>query len=193
MARINYVLLDFENIQESDWDRIAGKPVKVLLVYGQQKRYFDLATVSKLLACSSQLEFIESKKSGRNAADLIIAERIGELRSNDPSGYFHIVSRDKGFDSLVENLRAKKVLAARRQAFREIPILMNLGERVAHVRDYITQKATGLPGKLTTLQSQIQVFFGKGLADAEVAAIIDALKEQGVLTIGDRGKVTYRS
>jgi hypothetical protein len=32
MSRTNYVFIDFENIQEVEFARLAGKPVKVALV-----------------------------------------------------------------------------------------------------------------------------------------------------------------
>ncbi len=34
MPRPNYIFIDFENVQEIDLPRIAGKPVKVTLVLG---------------------------------------------------------------------------------------------------------------------------------------------------------------
>ncbi len=37
MTRMNYIFVDFENVQETDSERIAGKPVKVVLMLGEQQ------------------------------------------------------------------------------------------------------------------------------------------------------------
>jgi hypothetical protein len=37
-TRINYIFVDYENVQEVDLDLIVGKAVKVFLVFGQRKR-----------------------------------------------------------------------------------------------------------------------------------------------------------
>lgn len=191
MGRTNYVFVDFENVHEADWDRVAGKPVHVTLVLGEQNRYFPIPMVKQMLKCAAQIALIESKKTGKNAADFILAKLIGERNASDPHGYFHIVSKDKGFDALIDHLKGEKILAARRISFSDIPVLMNLEERIAHFESFLKQKATGLPGKLTTLQSQIQVIFGKALTVDEVDAIVSGLKKRGVLATGGDGKVSY--
>ena len=38
MSRTNYIFIDCENVQETDLDRIAGKPVKVVLVLERTTR-----------------------------------------------------------------------------------------------------------------------------------------------------------
>jgi hypothetical protein len=191
MSRTNYIFLDFENVQEADWGRIAGRPVKVIVVYGQEKRYLEIRAIEALVRCASQVEMVESKKTGRNAADMLIAERIGEIKAVDPHGFFHIISKDKGFDSLVENLRVRGTLAARRTSFAEVPVLMNLEERITCFAVFLRTNPKNRPGKLSALHSQIQVNFGRALAAEEVDQIVNGLKRREVLRIDDKGKVSY--
>ena len=191
MSRTNYVFVDFENVHETDWDRVAGKPVHVTLVLGEQNKYFPISMVKQMLKCAAQVSLVESKKAGKNSADFILAKLIGERNASDPHGYFHIVSKDKGFDALIDHLKGEKILAARRRSFSDIPVLMNLEERVTCFESFLKQKVTGLPGKLARLQSQIQVNFGKALTADEVDAIVSELKKRSVIAVNDQGKVTY--
>src|SRR6266850_1576411 len=48
MTRTNYIFIDFENVQEADLARIAGKPVQVVLVLGEQHRKLPVALVRQL-------------------------------------------------------------------------------------------------------------------------------------------------
>jgi len=41
----------------------------------------------------------------------------------DPEGYFHIISKDTGFDPLIKHLKAKKMRVNRRKDLAEIPVL----------------------------------------------------------------------
>jgi len=49
MPRTNYIFVDFENIQDLDLDRIANKPVRVILVLGERNRNLPVALVKMLL------------------------------------------------------------------------------------------------------------------------------------------------
>ena len=45
--------------------------------------------------------------------DFHIAFYIGRLSKEEPGSEFHIVSKDKGFDPLVQHLRSLKIKASR--------------------------------------------------------------------------------
>ncbi len=38
MSRTNYIFVDYENIQETELDRIADKPIKVTFVLGERNK-----------------------------------------------------------------------------------------------------------------------------------------------------------
>ena len=54
-----------------------------------------------------------SPKSGKNAADIVLAYYLGQAAAADPKGYLHILSTDEGFDSLVELLHSRKMKVKR--------------------------------------------------------------------------------
>lgn len=45
MIRTNHIFIDFENVQETDLDRLAGKPVKVTYVLGERHKNLPIALV----------------------------------------------------------------------------------------------------------------------------------------------------
>lgn len=191
MARTNYIFIDFENVHETDWDRIVGKPVMVTVVLGAQHKNMPIPVVKKLLKCASQVQLVETKRTGKNSADFVLAELIGEQKKADPHGYFHIVSKDRGFDATIEHLRENKVLAARRASFSEIPVLMNTAERVKSLTAYFKDNPDNRPGRSKTLETQIQTIFGKALSPEEVAATIDGLIAAKIIKLSEKGIVEY--
>ena len=191
MNRTNYIFVDFENVQLVEWDRVVGRPVHVTLVLGEQHKYFPVSVVKQMLSCATQVSLVETKRTGKNAADFILAELIGARSTTDPQGYFHVVSRDKGFEALIEHLRGKKILAARRESFAEIPVLMNAKERIAACEAFWADKTTGRPGKRSTMEAQIQALFARTLTAEEVDEIIADLTKRKIVAFDENGKVRY--
>lgn len=191
MSRINYIFIDFENVQETDFDRIAGKPVKVTLVLGERHKKLPVELVSKLLKYAAQVELVETKRNGKNALDLVLAQHIGEAKKADPHGYFHIVSKDKDFDALIGHLKDNDTLAARRSAFSEIPVLMNLVERGKRMAGYFKANPKNRPQQLKSLASLIRVQFGETLSADELKATINELLRLKVILLSEKGDVTY--
>lgn len=191
MSRTNYIFVDFENVQEKDWERIAGKPVKVVLVLGVQQKNLPVHLVRKLLKLGSQVQLVEVKRAGKNALDLVLAHYVGAIRVKDPEGYFHIVSKDTGFDSLVGHLHEEGAFAKRSASFREIPILMNAEERVRYVSRDLREHIATRPMKRPDLESRIQNRFGRALSGTDVSETIEGLTRDGTVTLLDSGEVKY--
>jgi hypothetical protein len=122
----NYIYIDFENIQEVDIHLIADRPVKVVIALGMRQTNLPVEMVKALLKYPAQVELVEVGVQGKNALDFVLAYYIGQQTLQDPKGYFHILSRDKGFDSLVEHLRDQKKISIRRhERFADIEVLKN--------------------------------------------------------------------
>ncbi|MCR3984967.1 PIN domain-containing protein [Aeromonas caviae] len=111
--RTNYVLIDFENVQPERLAVLAKDHFKILVFVGanQSKLVFD--TVSVIQQLGDKAQYIKIAGSGPNALDFHIAFYIGQLAASDPTGFFHIISKDKGFDPLIQHLKDKKIFAAR--------------------------------------------------------------------------------
>ena len=192
MIRTNYIFVDFENVQETELDRIAEKPVKVVLVLGQRNSRLPVKLVTLIHKFSEQVRLIEASLMGKNALDFVLACEVGVECGKDPQAYFHILSRDKGFDVLVNHLKAKGVHARRCNTFNEIPVVMNLAERVQRLASDFKMPKTTRARKRKGLEAQIQQVFGKALSPEELAATIRGLIAEKIITLSDQGEVAYR-
>ena len=138
MSRKNFIYVDYENKKDLDLERIAGKPVEVILAVGPLTKTLPVPLVEKILGVAAQVRILKSVQVGRNALDLLIATDLGREKDRHPKAYFHILSGDKDFDSLQGNLRAQGILFARRDSLAEIPILMKDKERLAFLRQQLS-------------------------------------------------------
>ncbi|NIA27393.1 MAG: hypothetical protein GWP02_04995, partial [Desulfobulbaceae bacterium] len=99
----NYVLIDFENVHPKNLELLTKHPFKVFVFVGasQTKVPFDLADSMQFLG--NDARYIKISGNGQNALDFHIAYYIGELAGKDADAQFHIISKDKGFDPLIQH------------------------------------------------------------------------------------------
>ena len=193
--RINYVLVDFENVQPASLDALAQDHFQLMVFVGasQTKVPFELA--ASLQRLGPRAEYIKIAGNGANALDFHIAYTIGRLSATDPTAYFHIVSKDTGFDPLILYLKSKKVFADRVKAIDEIAQVKAANsklpaERLDVVLLWLRQNTASRPRTVKTLSSTIASRFQKQLAEDEVAALVDELVSRGhIAVVGS--KVSY--
>jgi hypothetical protein len=193
--RKNYVLIDYENVQPDFMAALDKEHFNVVVFVGanQAKVTFEVASV--LQQMGGRAEYIKISGNGSNALDFHIAFYIGQIAAQDPEAYFHIVSKDTGFDPLIQHLKSKKILASRSKSVADIPLVKisnskSASEKAAAVLANLQQRGTSKPRAVKTLSSTINSLFQKSLSEQEVGAIIKELEKQGAITITE-SKVTY--
>lgn len=193
--KINYVLIDYENVQPEAMAVLGEEHFKVIVFVGanQAKVTFDVA--SALQQMGDRAEYVKITSNGSNALDFHIAYYIGKLASSEPDAYFHIVSKDSGFDPLIQHLKAKKILVCRSKDVSEIPIVKAANsksptDRLAVVISDLQRRGSAKPRTAKTLSSTINGIFQKQLSEQDVAALLAALQKSGVVTV-TATKVSY--
>ncbi len=193
--RTNYVLIDFESVQPQSLTTLAQDHFKVLVFVGanQNKLPFDVA--ASLQELGSRAEYIRISGNGSNALDFHIAYYIGRLAAEESSAYFHIVSKDTGFDPLIQHLRSKKILAGRVAAIADIPVVKvstakSPVERSAVILGRLQQLKTSKPRTIKALSSTIASLFQNQLPEDDVEALVQRLFHDGYLKIAG-ANVTY--
>ncbi len=84
----------------------------VFIGANQTKVPFEVAQAMQ--AMGSNAEYVKIAGNGSNALDFHIAFYIGQLAAADPTAFFHIISKDSGFDPLIAHLKIEqKIFAAR--------------------------------------------------------------------------------
>lgn len=119
----NYILIDYENVQNIDLSCLKEKNfyIKIFIGTNQTKIPIDLVLRSQELG--NQVEWIQINGSGKNALDFHITFVLGKLVQQDPEAFFHIISKDTGFDPLINYLKNQKTLCARKE---DISLITNL-------------------------------------------------------------------
>jgi len=195
--RINYIFVDYENVQEVDLDLIAGKAVKVFLVVGQRRKSLPSLLARQIHQYHDQVTWIESEGATHNALDLVLAYHVGLQAKADPKGYFHILARDKDYDALIKHLRANSILASRDDEFARIPALvamtrLSLEERVKWVVERFQKNKASRPKRKQSLLTTIRSFCRKELSDEEVQQIVTAMVAKKLIELTPQGEVVYR-
>jgi hypothetical protein len=193
--RTNFVLIDYENVQPESLAGLNGEHFRVLLFVGanQTKLPFEIATAMQQLG--SHAQYVKISGNGSNALDFYIAFYIGELSSKDPTAYFHIISKDSGFDPLVQHLKSRKISALRSKSIEEIPLLKaantkSISEKVAVVVTNLRQRGASKPRAISTLSSTVVSLFQKQLTETELSELLAALQSQGIVSVSGN-KVSY--
>ena len=191
-----YVLIDYENDHPNNLELLAEHPFKVLVFVGQNqaKIPFDLADSMQLLGKDSQ--YIKIAGSGQNALDFHIAYYIGELAAAEPDAYFHVISRDKGFDPLIRHLKDRKIRVQREKDLGEIPLLQlptkaSPDEKIAAIVKNLGGRGQSRPRKVKTLQNTINSLFTKKLDEKELNELINEMKKRKLIVV-NQNNVSYK-
>lgn len=186
--RTNYVMIDFESVQPSDLALLDAEHFRVLVFVGanQPRIATDFAEAMQRLA--SRGEYVRISGSGRNALDFHIVFHIGLIAAAERDAFFHVISKDTGFDPLIAHLKGRKVFAARSATIADIPILKAdaaspLSGRTAAVITDLQRRGAARPKSVRTLMNTISAVFQKQLADAEVQALFDGLVSRRIVQV----------
>jgi hypothetical protein len=193
--RVNYVLIDFENVQPDTLGILQLECFRVLVFVGanQTKLTFDIAEAIQRMGDKAQ--YIKISGNGSNALDFHIAFYIGQLSQSTPDAFFHIISKDTGFDPLVKHLKTKGILASRVATIQEIPLIKAAtaktpAERLPLIIERLKQLKASRPRTVKTLSNTISSAFQKKLTDDDITALLQELKTAQAITIQDT-KVSY--
>ena len=193
--RTNFVLIDLENVRPENLSLLTGGQFKVKVFAGSQQKSVTLDMAQALQPLGAEAEYVRIEGHGKNALDFHIAYYIGRLAVECPGAFFHVISKDAGFDPLIRHLKSKKIYCLRWAAVEDIPLVRllhskSLPDRVAAVLDFLSRRNAGRPRTLKTLGSAIRALFQSSLSDEEIEKVIDGLKKRGVVTERD-GKIAY--
>lgn len=194
--RTNYILIDYENIQPKVLSGLDAEHFKVMVFVGANQSKISFETAAALQALGEKAQYIQISGNGTNALDFHIAFYIGRLAAEEPTPYFHIISKDKGFDPLIEHLRSRKILAARSTDISDIPLLKiansrSPAEKRVAIIEHLRTRGAAKPRTLKTLTNTILTLFQKQVPEEEVKALLRTLSDEGAVTVSGT-KVAYK-
>ncbi len=193
MPRTQYIFIDYENVCEADLSRIVGRPAKVFMVLGVRHKNLPVSLFLFAQNHPEQLRIIQTPVQGRNALDFVLTLELGRIIAADPGGYFHIVSKDTDFDSIVRHLKSEKKLIARHASLVEIPAFWTQEERLAHLQAELEDTAKPRPATRKTLVNKIKSAFENKAEPEFIEKTIKTFVQTGILDFTETDKVHYKA
>ena len=214
--RKNFVLVDFENVQPQDLGLLKDDyfHVKIFLGLNQSKIHVEVAAAMQRLG--PRAEYVILEAAGKNALDFHIAYYIGCLSAEDPAAYFHIISKDTGFDPLIRHLKSRKIFAKRSICIADMPCFAtavvtavpaavaaapvpvtatpaataSTDDRLSIAVSDLQRRGASKPRAKKTLLSTLNALFKQALTEAELERLFQALCRRGYVKL-DGTKITY--
>jgi hypothetical protein len=124
---LTYVLVDFENVQPQDMDLLRGEQYRLTIFRGPHQKRVDFDIVESLQPLGDNVKHVRSERHGKNALDFHIAFYMGRLvqehkgNGSRESGTarFILVSKDGGFEALLQHIESLGYAATQAPSIRE--------------------------------------------------------------------------
>jgi len=209
--KTNYVLIDYENVQVKTLERLREEHFRIYVFLGPSNIKLHRPLVVAMQELGDRAQYIELDVSGANALDFHLAYYLGKLSTADPQGFFHVISKDTGFDPLLRYLKANKILSARSESIDAMPCFAKaagIGESpepppsrqlspaaepdalMKLVLDDLTKRKAAKPRTAKTLKNTMQARCGSDVSAEQVEALYAALVERRYVRV-DGTKLTY--
>jgi len=194
-VRTNFVLIDAENVKPEYTERLKHEHFRVVVFVGASLKRLDFPIVNAVQSLGSNGSYVQISGHGPSALDFHIAYYIGKLSATNPNAYFHIISKDKGFDPLIQHLKDQKILCSRSASVLEIPLVkstdkLHPSQRATDFYEKRIASAKARPATVMSLQSAILSHFHKVLSEDEVVKVLEALTAAGHVVVNGK-KVAY--
>ncbi|MEP1230360.1 MAG: PIN domain-containing protein [Litorimonas sp.] len=122
--KTNYVLIDHENIQPKNLSLLTDECFQIYVFVGFEQKCLNTDLVDAMHKIGpKRSQYIHITQTRKNALDFYITYYLGTLTQEHPKAYFHIISKDKGFDPLIEHLTTNGFHVNRRDTVADIPVL----------------------------------------------------------------------
>ena len=193
--RTNFVLIDAENVKPQFIEKLKHEHFRVVGFVGANIKRLDLEIVTAIQSLGSNGSYVQISSHGPSALDFHIAYYIGNLSAAHPGAYFHIISKDKGFDPLIKHLKDQKISCSRWASVLEIPFvrstdMLSPKQRAEDFYEKRIASNKARPATVLSLQSTILSHFQKTLSVEEVANVLKALTAAGHVVVNGK-KVGY--
>lgn len=203
---VNYVFVDYENVPDADLTMIGEKTVYLTLLLGVRQTKLNTELVERLMAHAASVQLVRLESPGKNALDFALTYYLGRAVQADPNAYFHLISKDTGFDPLIVHLKKRqfdvrryddsaaliarlepKPPMARAQAEDDAA-----NELLKRVVDDLRAQPKTQPKTRTKLVNYLEARFGGTASSKEVVEnLIGQMERASHVKIDGKGKVEY--
>jgi hypothetical protein len=203
----NHVFVDFENVHHVDPAVFSLKHLSLTLLMGARQSSLDAELVANMLEHAADVHLVRLTASGKNAVDFALAYYLGRAVLADPEAYFHVISKDTGYDPLIEHLQSRHVRVRRHVDYAGLSLMTTqpmtategakssaptlAGDMVSVVAERLRKHPSNRPKKKKTLLSHLKSNLGKDATDADASELLDKLVRAKRISIDAKDGVTY--
>lgn len=119
--RVNYVFIDYENVQVASLELLKPEHFRIRIFLGANNTKLPVSLFLSMQELGQRTKLVVLETSGKNALDFHIAYYLGAIAASETTAFFHIISKDSGFDPLIHHLKTKKIYCARSASIEDIP------------------------------------------------------------------------
>jgi len=190
LSSIQFFLVDFENIKISGLPALQNNQ-HVIIFTGASQKTIDLGLAIDSQKYAERVQWVQISGNGKNALDFHISFYLGMLLSKYPQSSFNVLSKDTGFDPLINHMNALGHKCKRITSFviAETTIAANSKESFARIRNNLQKlDSRARPKKVTSLKS----YFGSICKDTVFNAdeIINRLVTENIIKVNNT-KIEY--
>ncbi|MEH6626555.1 MAG: PIN domain-containing protein [Motiliproteus sp.] len=202
--KTQYILIDYENVAVKSLDLLQGENFHVRVFLGPKNNKLSSDLVLAMHALGSRGQYIKLDSGGANALDFHIAYYLGRLAATEPMAFFHVISKDTGYDPLISHLKNQKILCVRSTSIADMPCFASVVQSdskpatkpvpgpaakqttklkadtlVDKVVENLAKRAAGLPRSEKTLKGVLRNMFGAVYSEKEIDAVYTRLVKKG--------------
>ncbi|WP_320042111.1 PIN domain-containing protein [uncultured Desulfobacter sp.] len=179
-----------ENVQPKNLEVLSQHSFKVIVFVGESQTKLPFDLVAGIQKFGNDAKYVKIAGNGKNSLDFHIAYYLVKLAAEEPDEFFHIISKDTGFDPLIKHLRENKVKVHRETDLVEIPVLRisntsSKDETINAIVKNLAGRGQSRPRKVKTLINTINSLFAKKLDDKEMMSLLQSLRDRKYIVIND--------
>ena len=179
---LTYILVDFENVQPqvSDLGLLRGDDFRVRIFHGVHQNKFDVGMYKALQPLGDKVELVQSDRQGPDVLDFHVAFYLGRVLQQHlqpkvavAQARFFVISKDRGFDSLIVHIRSLGFEAHRVATIRAAlgtPATPGASAASASATKKIAAKRTSPPRKMPAAKSPVKAVTASKVAGKAAAA-----------------------
>lgn len=194
------LLIDYENVQNFNLAVLQQQSIDIKIFVGKSQSKIPIDLVQSTQQFGQRIEWVKIEGTGNNALDFHIAFYLGKLGSSPEDISFLILSKDKGFDPLIQHINKGKIkccrienLSALSREQTKTKSTLNAQDSDPILKVISVLSKTAAPSRPKTrksLNQHVKSILQKKLSDQAIDALVESLfKQKKISEVNDR--LTY--
>jgi len=181
------LMIDYENVQGVTLDSFDPNSVEVWFFVGKSQNKIPFSLVESTQPFGSSLRWIKIEGDGKNNLDFHIAFELGRLSmEKEKVGDIYLLSKDKGFDALVQYVNHIGLKVKRIVNLSQLPTSEQGAPKSTHTAAVVINlskiPAPRRPRTRSSLVTHLKNTFSGRMEEGDIETIIEQLFVEGKIS-----------